>query len=207
MDATLLAYAGLKRLGLAHRATTILEIDDFLPAVGQGAIAVTARTNRYGDASSAGPDPRCGNRTCPVAERAFLGVLDGSCRTPIAGHAHIVSGEARVPWHGISRRRFRVLRGTGDRDYRRRTAASAPTRGANYSHVFPPASSPDPSRLAFADFVDLQYRWTGCRISRSATTTADAASEVAASAPTCAAREGSRANTGPPTMIRIRWVR
>ena len=93
VDATLLAYAGLRRLGLAHRATTILEIDDFLPAVGQGAIAVTARTNDAATLRALSPilDAETGHAL--VAERAFLSVLDGSCRTPIAGHARTVSGD------------------------------------------------------------------------------------------------------------------
>ena len=61
IDATLLAYAGLKRLGLAHRATALLEIDDFLPAVGQGAIGITARPATP-PRSRAGADPPRGDR-------------------------------------------------------------------------------------------------------------------------------------------------
>jgi hydroxymethylbilane synthase len=93
VDATLLAYAGLKRLGLAHRATTLLEIDDFLPAVGQGAIGLTARTDDPAVHRIFSPilDPQTARAL--AAERAFLEVLDGSCRTPIAGYARLVSGE------------------------------------------------------------------------------------------------------------------
>jgi hydroxymethylbilane synthase len=93
VDATLLAYAGLKRLGLAHRATALLEIDDFLPAVGQGAIGLTARTDDSASHRilSAIFDAQTG---CELAaERAFLEILDGSCRTPIAGYARLVAGE------------------------------------------------------------------------------------------------------------------
>ncbi len=95
IDATLLAYAGLKRLGLAHRATALLEIDDFLPAVGQGAIGVTARSAERAAREALEPilDQATGHAL--AAERAFLAVLDGSCRTPIAGHARIVAGELR----------------------------------------------------------------------------------------------------------------
>ena len=85
-DATLLAMAGLNRLGLAHHATAILGTDAFLPAVGQGAIAIAIRD-----------EPGLRDRVAPVidrattvalaCERAFLTVLDGSCRTPIAGYA------------------------------------------------------------------------------------------------------------------------
>jgi hydroxymethylbilane synthase len=92
VDATLLAYAGLKRLGLAHRATALLDIDAFLPAVGQGAIGLTARANDAAThlALSGIVDAETG--VALAAERAFLAVLDGSCRTPIAGHARVAAG-------------------------------------------------------------------------------------------------------------------
>ena len=125
VDATLLAYAGLRRLGLAHRATTILEIEDFLPAVGQGAIAVTARTNDTATLRELGPilDAETGHAL--AAERAFLGVLDGSCRTPIAGHARTVSGE--LDFRGM------VLRADGSESFEVRasgTVADAQRIGA-----------------------------------------------------------------------------
>jgi hydroxymethylbilane synthase len=85
IDATLLAYAGLRRLGLADRATTLLSLDDFLPAVGQGAIGLTARTADARDVLAPILDARTGEAV--ICERAFLAVLDGSCKTPIAGHA------------------------------------------------------------------------------------------------------------------------
>ncbi len=88
-DATLLALAGLKRLGLADRASVVLSTDEMLPAVGQGAIALVLR---HGDeaAHSAIEDVLCRQTgACVAAERAMLKVLDGSCRTPIAGHATI----------------------------------------------------------------------------------------------------------------------
>jgi hydroxymethylbilane synthase len=99
VDATLLAYAGLKRLGLAHRATAVLDIDAFLPAVGQGAIAMTARTDDSATRALLDrvADPDTGHAL--AAERAFLAVLDGSCRTPIAGHARLVSG--RLTFRGL----------------------------------------------------------------------------------------------------------
>jgi hydroxymethylbilane synthase len=116
VDATLLAYAGLKRLGLAHRAATILEIEDFLPAVGQGAIAVTARTNDTATLRALGPilDAETGHAL--VAERAFLSVLDGSCRTPIAGHARIVVG--KLEFRGM------VLRADGSESFEVRASGA-----------------------------------------------------------------------------------
>ena len=87
--ATVLAMAGLKRLGLDHRVTQCLSMTDFLPAVGQGAIAIAARTE---DRSTADALATILDRDTGLAvrcERAFLTVLDGSCRTPIAGHARV----------------------------------------------------------------------------------------------------------------------
>jgi hydroxymethylbilane synthase len=92
IDATLLAYAGLKRLGLAHRATALLDIDAFLPAIGQGAIGLTARGDDAGANRTLASILHAATGHVLAAERAFLGVLDGSCRTPIAGHARIVGG-------------------------------------------------------------------------------------------------------------------
>jgi len=95
VDATLLAVAGLKRLGLISAATAILEPDEFLPAVGQGAIGIETRADdtqtralvaMIGDADTA---------AALAAERAFLTVLDGSCRTPIGGHATLSGGTVR----------------------------------------------------------------------------------------------------------------
>ena len=96
VGATMLALAGLKRLGLAGKATAILETDAFLPAVGQGAIAIVTRSgdDRTRAAVDAVADAATG--AAVSAERAFLAVLDGSCRTPIAGHATVVDGRVRL---------------------------------------------------------------------------------------------------------------
>lgn len=98
-DATLLAYAGLKRLGKPDVATEILDPDLFPPAPAQGAICIEARIG----------DERIGELLAPInhadtfvavsCERAFLSVLDGSCRTPIAGRA-TVDGE-RLHFYGM----------------------------------------------------------------------------------------------------------
>ncbi|MCC0003278.1 MAG: hydroxymethylbilane synthase [Methylobacteriaceae bacterium] len=93
IDATLLALAGLKRLGLADRATTILEIDQFLPAVGQGAIAITVRADDHLTRTRIAAALDHDTGVALAAERAFLHALDGSCRTPIAGHARVVGDE------------------------------------------------------------------------------------------------------------------
>ncbi|TYC53456.1 hydroxymethylbilane synthase [Rhodobacterales bacterium] len=89
VDATLLAAAGLRRLGLEGEITSLLDPDSFVPAVGQGAICIESREND--DATlkliSAIHDQETQIRL--DAERAFLAVLDGSCRTPIGGLATI----------------------------------------------------------------------------------------------------------------------
>jgi hydroxymethylbilane synthase len=92
IEATLLALAGLKRLGLADRARAILDIDAFLPAVGQGAIALSVREGDARIAEALAPigDPATG--IALAAERAFLYELEGSCRTPIAGYARLENG-------------------------------------------------------------------------------------------------------------------
>jgi hydroxymethylbilane synthase len=90
VDATLLALAGLKRLGLAHKATAVLAIDEFLPAVGQGILAVEARADDTRVLALVAPLNDATAAAALAAERAFLAELDGSCRTPIAGHAAVV---------------------------------------------------------------------------------------------------------------------
>ena len=86
-DATLLAMAGLKRLGLTDAATAVLEVDEFLPAVGQGVITIAARSDDARVSGLLASLTHAPTVDALTAERTFLAVLDGSCRTPIAGHA------------------------------------------------------------------------------------------------------------------------
>ncbi len=92
VDATLLALAGLKRLGKADVATAILDTEAFLPAVAQGAIAITIRKGDVKTQEVLAPILDTETGIAVTAERAFLTVLDGSCRTPIAGHARVIDG-------------------------------------------------------------------------------------------------------------------
>ena len=97
--ATLLAAAGLERLQLGRHVASFLEADTWLPAPGQGTIAIAARTDDHTMRERlAVIDNRAAALTL-AAERAFLAVLDGSCRTPIAGLAR-VEGE-RLSFSGI----------------------------------------------------------------------------------------------------------
>ena len=95
-DATLLALAGLKRLGLAETATKVLELDEFLPAVAQGAICIETRAGDDKTRALLAPIDDTDTAIAVAAERAFLAALDGSCRTPLAGHATITGGRLRV---------------------------------------------------------------------------------------------------------------
>ena len=89
MDAAVLAVAGLKRLGLFSTMATALEIEEFLPAAGQGAIAIETRANDESARAAAAAIDDADTHTALAAERAFLAALGGSCRTPIAGHARL----------------------------------------------------------------------------------------------------------------------
>jgi hydroxymethylbilane synthase len=110
-DATLLALAGLERLGLSGHVTSIMPIAEMLPAVAQGAIGVACRSD---DAETRELLQGLNDQTSATAiacERAFLAQLDGSCRTPIAGLAEIEGSTLRfrglilkpdgTEWHEI----------------------------------------------------------------------------------------------------------
>jgi hydroxymethylbilane synthase len=96
IDATVLAVAGLKRLGLLAAATAIFEIEEFLPAVAQGAIGLETRADDATTAALVAAVNDLDTATAVTAERAFLAELDGSCRTPIAGHARLGGGIVRL---------------------------------------------------------------------------------------------------------------
>ena len=87
VDGTLLAFAGLKRLGMEHVPTELLDPEEFPPAPAQGAICVEARIgdDRINTLLAAIDDHR--THEAVSCERGFLATLDGSCRTPIAGYA------------------------------------------------------------------------------------------------------------------------
>ncbi len=91
VDATLLALAGLNRLGRADIAASVIETTEMLPAVGQGAVGVTCRED---DQRALDLLQAINHRETVLrvgAERALLAVLDGSCRTPIGGLAEFTT--------------------------------------------------------------------------------------------------------------------
>ncbi|KAL6780818.1 PBGD1 [Auxenochlorella protothecoides x Auxenochlorella symbiontica] len=99
-DATLLALAGLKRLGLEDKATSILGLEDMLPAVSQGAIGIACREGDEPVLEYLRTLSHEDTRLAVVCERAFLAALDGSCRTPIAGLAQ-KTADGRLSFRGL----------------------------------------------------------------------------------------------------------
>ncbi len=111
-QATILAAAGLRRLGMIDKAAGILSIEEMLPAGGQGIIGVTLHVDApqwLRDAVASTDDEDA--RLAAIAERAFLRRLDGSCRTAIAAHfwltdegasmaGEVLSDEGDKRWRG-----------------------------------------------------------------------------------------------------------
>lgn len=99
-DATLLAYAGLTRLGLTDRASSLLSTAIMLPAAAQGALGVATRRDDaeiYDLVRAINVRP---TEICVLAERAFLHKLDGSCHTPIGALA-VLGSDGRVHLDGL----------------------------------------------------------------------------------------------------------
>jgi hydroxymethylbilane synthase len=92
MDAMLLAYAGLKRLGVQDRATRVLSTSDWLPSLGQGVIGIEIRETDTPAGEMLAVLNHQPSQIAVLCERAFQAALDGSCRTPIAGLAHASNG-------------------------------------------------------------------------------------------------------------------
>jgi hydroxymethylbilane synthase len=109
VDATLLAMAGLNRLGVMPVEAVPLSIEEMLPAVAQGAIGISCRAGDERALTYLAALDDEPTRCRVTAERAFLAVLDGSCRTPIAGLA-MIDGE-RLTLTGM------ILRPDGSQAY------------------------------------------------------------------------------------------
>lgn len=86
-DAIILAVAGLKRLGLTHRITSTFDIDQMLPAMGQGALGIETRVNDNAIHALLAPLDHTPTRLCLTAERALNRTLQGSCQVPIGCYA------------------------------------------------------------------------------------------------------------------------
>jgi hydroxymethylbilane synthase len=90
-EATLLAVAGLKRLGLLDKAAAIIDSGEILPAVGQGAIGIEMRAGDTRMRALLASLDHGATTLCVTAERACLAELDGSCNTPIAAYAELAA--------------------------------------------------------------------------------------------------------------------
>ena len=96
VDAAILACAGLDRLGFADRITERLSEERMLPAIGQGALALEARSGDARVAALCRALADADAETTVAAERALLATLGVGCRTPVAGHAIVVGGRLVV---------------------------------------------------------------------------------------------------------------
>jgi hydroxymethylbilane synthase len=93
-DAIVLAYAGIKRLGLEEKITKVLE--DFIPAVGQGSLAIEVKEDREDVLSAIAFLDHEESRIRAVCERSFLRELQGGCQVPIGAYAWLEDGRLKV---------------------------------------------------------------------------------------------------------------
>ena len=110
-DAIILAAAGLKRLGFGGRIASLLDPEDSLPAVGQGALALECRSDRADVVAALAPLADADTTLATTAERAFSRALSGSCHTPLAAHAIFMHGELWLRGLLASRDGAHVMRG------------------------------------------------------------------------------------------------
>jgi len=89
LDAMILAYAGVERLGMGERITELIPTDVLVPAVGQGSVAVEIRSNDTDVAAIVARLDDAETRSCVMAERALLRRLEGGCQVPIGGYATV----------------------------------------------------------------------------------------------------------------------
>lgn len=101
MEATVLAIAGLNRLGKQASARAVLDISDMLPAVAQGAIGIECRGQDKKLIEALDRINHVETHLAVTLEREFLTVLDGSCKTPIGGYARR-SGDMKMLFEGCA---------------------------------------------------------------------------------------------------------
>ncbi len=94
--AIVLAAAGLRRLGLAAHPHRLLEVEECIPAVGQGALGLETRLDDRRLLDLLTPLDHVATRVTVEAERSFLARLDGGCQLPMAAHARLAADGARL---------------------------------------------------------------------------------------------------------------
>ncbi len=109
-DALVLAAAGLARLGLTPANARPLEPEEFVPAVGQGIVAIETRADHVSAGEMARELDDRRTRACALAERSYLRHLGGSCNTPMGGHATLEYASLRVTGVVLSEDGTRSLR-------------------------------------------------------------------------------------------------
>jgi hydroxymethylbilane synthase len=101
-DATFLACAGLNRLGLKDKITQAMPVDIMLPAIAQGAIGIEIRESDDATRDLLRAITHHPSEIAVACERAFLKALDGSCRTPLAGHATLDGDTLHFRGHALT---------------------------------------------------------------------------------------------------------
>jgi hydroxymethylbilane synthase len=124
VDAIVLAAAGLRRLGIEHPGMVCFDLQQFIPAIGQGALAIESRDDDT--AALLAPLDHPHTRLAVSAERAFLLRVGGSCRTPLAAHATVNADTVELRALIASPEGTRVVRGA-----RTGTAATAAAMGTD----------------------------------------------------------------------------
>lgn len=94
LDGIVLAVAGLRRLGLEEKISFTFPVEDMVPAIGQGALAVEIRSDDEATRHLVEPLDHADTRACVLAERRFLHTMGGGCQVPLGAHARIVNGSA-----------------------------------------------------------------------------------------------------------------
>lgn len=95
-DATILAYAGVHRMGLDHRISQVIPFEILLPAAGQGSVGVEVASDNGEIIALVKNIDHAESRQAVSAERAFLKELEGGCQVPIGAHAAVEGGCLRL---------------------------------------------------------------------------------------------------------------
>jgi len=111
LDAVVLAYAGLRRLGLDGHATQVFSPEEMLPAVAQGALALEARASDAATMKRLATLDDAATRHQIEVERGFLARIEGGCQVPIAGHAIVSGGQVWLRALVASLDGARIIRG------------------------------------------------------------------------------------------------
>jgi hydroxymethylbilane synthase len=96
IDAAVLAYAGLNRLGLADKISAVLAPDEFLPAPGQGALAIQAHANNTELITLVSQLDDKISRVAVQAERYVLAAMHGGCRIPLGAYARVADDKLTI---------------------------------------------------------------------------------------------------------------